>query len=69
MGDYARRKTTRPAQSIAPDNSRSKKSLPRQVRVPRSNFIEKLAKAREAEHRSVSNLAKMAGVTSSLSGS
>lgn len=64
MGDYARRKTTQSAQSISPNNSRNKKSLPRQVRIPRSNFIEELVKAREAEHRSVPNLAKMAGVTS-----
>lgn len=64
MGDYARRKATQSAQSIAPNNSRSKKSLPRQVRIPRSNFIEELVKSREAEHRSVPNLARMAGVTS-----
>ena len=39
MGDYARRKTTQSARLIAPI-SRSKKSLLRQVRIRRSNFIE-----------------------------
>jgi len=59
MGDYAARNTTAAAPSIAPSISRQ----PQRGRSPRSNFIEELAKAREAEHRSVPNLARMAGVT------
>ncbi|WP_419809037.1 DNA N-6-adenine-methyltransferase [Sphingomonas sp.] len=59
MGTYAHRNTTPAAPSIVPSNSpRSQRR-----RSPRSNFIDELVIAREAEHRSVPNLAKMAGVT------
>jgi transcriptional regulator with XRE-family HTH domain len=63
MGTYARRETTQSARSIAPTKVRGKESLPQRARSAHSNFIEELIKAREAEHRSVPNLAKMAGVT------
>lgn len=59
MGDYARRKRNPTAQSSPLDMS----GQPRRGHMPRSDFINELIKAREAEYRSVRNLAEMAGVT------
>lgn len=63
MGDHARRNKIDAAHLVVPGTSSNKDARPQRRGVPRSNFIDELVKAREAEHRSVRNLADMSGVT------
>lgn len=62
MSNNARHSTNHAAQSIVPSTSIKTTQPPRRG-ASRSNFIEELIKARDAEHRSVRNLAEMANVT------